>query len=254
MVAEIGEAGYAVLPGVVDADRVAAIRSATAELAAAEAGTPADASYHGGASQRVFALVAKHPLFADVAVESVVLEVVEAVIGVRPILSNLSANIVGTGGRMMAIHADQGFVPGPWPAPWGVQVMWALDDFSEGRGATRAVPGSHLHQGRPERAVAHRDTVPVTAPPGSLLFFDARTWHGTGVFTDEVTDPADRRHALLAFYTMPFLRAQENWGLSVGPERFRDRPDLQHLLGITPWEHLGLVAGQAWRGPAGEAR
>ena len=243
VLADLAEHGYGILEGVATAARLALVRDRLVEVAAEERAAGTDVSYHRAANQRVYGLLAHDACFVDVAIDPTALAVVDRTIGPDAILSNLSANIAGPGGRMQTIHADQGFLPEPWHDPWAVQVMWLLDEFTAENGATRVVPGSHLRQGQPARAVAYRDTVPVCGPAGSLAVFDARVWHGTGVNTLEGGDPAERRHALLAFYCRPFLRGQENWGLSLDPAVYRGRPDLAALLGITSWQHLGLVNG-----------
>lgn len=245
LLADVAQHGYGLWTGLMDEARRCSLRETLVAAAAADRDGGTDASYHRGANQRVYALVGRDPLFVDVATDPQVLEVVTAILGSEPILSNLSANIAGPGGRMQTVHADQGFLPEPWPAPWAVQVLWLLDDFTEENGATRVVPGSH-HQGhRPTQAVPYEETVPVCAPAGSLAVFDARCWHGTGINATQVDDPAQRRHALLAFYTLGFLRQQENWAMSLDPSVYSGRPELARLLGITPWQHLGLVNGSA---------
>jgi len=235
--------GVALLAGACGADRSARLRKALAGVAADEREAGTATTYHRGSCQRVYRLPALDPEFMAAAADPTVLDVCRRMLGPDVLLSNLSANIVGAGGRHMAIHADQGFLPPPWTDPWGVQVMWALDDFVEERGATRVVPGSHLAGGPPERAVPAGDSAPVLCPAGTLIFIDGRTWHGTGAHTGADTPPEGRRHALLGFYTKPWLRTQEAWPTSLPAEALGGDAELARLFGILPWEHLGLVEG-----------
>ena len=52
------------------------------------------------------------------------------------LMSSITANITGPGGHPMYLHYDQDYVPGPWPPfPLVANIIWMLDDFTEGNGA-----------------------------------------------------------------------------------------------------------------------
>jgi ectoine hydroxylase-related dioxygenase (phytanoyl-CoA dioxygenase family) len=152
---------------------------------------------------------------------------------------NLSANITGPGGGEMVLHADQIFVPTPWPdEPQGANAAWCIDEFTADNGATCFVPGSHLLNRPPTPDDADR-AVPMEAPAGSLVVFDSRLWHRTGH-----NRTADRRRGgAFGWYTRPIYRQQENWFLSLDPSvRQFASDDLLVLLGYRA-EGLGLVNG-----------
>jgi ectoine hydroxylase-related dioxygenase (phytanoyl-CoA dioxygenase family) len=245
--ADLDRHGIALLWGACPVARTARLRRALVDAAAQERSDGSDTSYRRATCQRVYRLPAIDPEFVAAAADPTVLEVSRRVLGPDVLLSNLSANIVGSGGRNMAIHADQGFLPTPWTEPWGLQVMWPLDDFREEKGATRVVPGSHLTQGPPERAVPTSDTVAVECPAGTLILLDGRLWHGTGAHTGADSPPEGRRHALLGFYTKPWLRTQEAWPTSLPAAVVAGNDDVARLFGILPWQHLGLVEGHPAR-------
>lgn len=237
------EDGVARLTGVCEGDRTARLRAALVAAAAAERADGTDTSYHRGSCQRVYRLPALHPEMLAAAADATVVDAARHVLGPDVLLSNLSANIVGAGGRNMAIHADQGFLPPPWTEPWGFQVIWPLDDFVDGQGATRVVVGSHRAGGPPDRAVPAVESVAVECPAGTLVLLDGRLWHGTGAHTGPDTAPEQRRHALLGFYTKPWLRTQEAWPTSLPAGALGGDPELASLFGLSPWQHLGLVEG-----------
>ncbi len=61
--------------------------------------------------------------------------------------------------------------------------LWLLDDLSEENGATRLVPGSHRFKKTPaetkqDSEKPHPDEVVVTARAGTVVVFNAHTWHG----------------------------------------------------------------------------
>jgi hypothetical protein len=61
-------------------------------------------------------VLSRDPLFEDMAFHRTALDYVRAVLGWPALLGNISANITGPGGGEMVLHADQIFVPEPWPS------------------------------------------------------------------------------------------------------------------------------------------
>lgn len=193
-----------------------------------------------GSNQRVWNLLSRDPIFCDLVEHPMALELVKSVLGWPSLLGNISGNLTGPGGGEMVLHADQIFVPEPWPtAPQGFNVGWCLDEFTEANGATRIVPHSHLRHTAPTADDQDIDTVPLEAPAGSMIGFESRLWHKTG---DNVTQD-QRRAGAFSWYTRPIYRAQENWFLSLDPRvRQFASDEMLVLLGYKA-EGLGLVNG-----------
>jgi ectoine hydroxylase-related dioxygenase (phytanoyl-CoA dioxygenase family) len=120
-------------------------------------------------NQRVWNLLARDAVFAVMAEHPSALTLVRYLIGWPALLSNISGNIAGPGTRTGVLHADQIFVPEPWPErPQGINVAWCLDDFSAANGATRVAPRSH----QLSRLPAPDDDlefVSLAAPAGSMF-------------------------------------------------------------------------------------
>jgi ectoine hydroxylase-related dioxygenase (phytanoyl-CoA dioxygenase family) len=190
-------------------------------------------------NQRIWNLLSRSPVFVDLAEHPIALRLLRCVLGWPMLLGNISGNITGPGGVAGHLHADQIFVPQPWPAaPQGANAAWCIDDFTVENGATRFVPGSHLLNRLP-LDTDRVDAIPMEAPAGSLVVFDSRVWHQTGPNT--TTDC--RRAAVFGWYTRPIYRTQENWFLSLDPAvRQFASDDLLVLLGYRT-EGLGLVNG-----------
>ena len=210
--------GLGLLTGALDADENADVRRrlwAAAELSEAR-GVPTRGYGFDpdGNNRRVFLLFNLDPVFRDLIVRPLARRFVDATLGRAWIISNFSANITGPGSGSMALHADQGYAPPPWPpTPLAVNVGWILDDYTEAVGATRYVPGSHLLGHGPEPGNRH-ETAGIEAPAGSLVVMDGRLWHQTGV-----NATADRhRAALFGYYVLPWIRPQVNWNRALDPD------------------------------------
>ena len=151
---------------------------------------------HDETNQRVWNLLSRDPVFADLVEDPLALGLVKSTIGWPALLGNISANITGPGGGEMVLHADQIFVPEPWPAkPQGVNVAWCVDDFTDENGATRIVPGSHRLNRKPAPDEAAKDSVALEAPAGSIIVMESRVWHKTG--NNRTQAPTPRRHLRL---------------------------------------------------------
>jgi len=245
--ADLDEHGYCLLAGVSPPERTAELRERVAALARREIEDGTDYVYEDGANQRVWTLLNKGDEFVEVALDAAVEPLVEHLLGPDWLISNIDANIAGPGGKPMFLHADQSFVPTPWPPnPLVCNAMWMLDDFTPENGATRVAPGSHLRGEAPPLTISDEHTVPVCAPAGTVMVFDGRLWHQTGA---NVTD-GERRHGILAYYCRPFMRQQESWFLSIDPAVLEAHGDrLRRRLGYDLYLSLGMIDGMPRTGP-----
>lgn len=243
----IREHGLALLSGQMSASQLDQARSAT--YAAAEEdrriGREADrfGLDYGEGNVRVWNILNRAAVFRDLVQLPVVLELLSAVIGRPALLGNISANIALPGSDGGALHADQIFVPKPWPAePQGMNFAWLLDDFTAVNGATEVVPLSHLAGDDADPAALAEHAVPVIAPAGTLMVFESRLWHRTGCNRSD-----NPRAALFGWYTRPIYRTQENWFLSLDDTVIdHASDDLLELLGYRT-QGLGLVYGRSPR-------
>ena len=91
------------------------------------------------------------------------------------------------GGEFMgvALHADHAWLPQPWPEHICVStICLPCEGMTEEEGATRFVPGSHLHRRMPSpEEVAEGNSVPLVVPKGGFAMWTGSTWHETGVRT-----------------------------------------------------------------------
>ncbi len=241
------EHGYTVVPGVLAGDTLERTREALYRAADSDRRRGREIEQFAldigdqSLTQRIWNVLSRDPLFEDLVEHPLALAYVREILGWPALLGNISANICSPGCAGGHLHADQTFLAEPWPAngPQGLNVAWAIDDFTETNGATRIVPGSHqLSRGvRPEDAGA--DTVAMEAPAGSMIVFESRLWHKTGC-----NSSADQTRAgIFAWYTKTYVRTQENWFLALKPEiRQFASADMLTLLGYRS-AGFGLVNG-----------
>jgi ectoine hydroxylase-related dioxygenase (phytanoyl-CoA dioxygenase family) len=98
------------------------------------------------------------------------------------------------GSSRQVLHADQQAIPLTLDRPVMFTMMICLSDFEADMGATLVAPGSHrfpLPQLDAEPADQVKEIgselVPLTAPAGSALFWESRTWHSQGGSTSDKT-------------------------------------------------------------------
>jgi ectoine hydroxylase-related dioxygenase (phytanoyl-CoA dioxygenase family) len=191
---EFDRSGYLIFERVLAPDRVAAIRAALAPHLARDLLGRND--FEGTKTNRVYALLAKSPVFAELAIHPLAMAFAEAELGESCLLSAMLAINLHPGETVQPWHFDDSGAKIPRPRPaLGISTFWAIDDTTEQNGATEIIPGSHLWDGQYiEGAVqpAHftneaehdegnrPDAVKLTMPSGSLAITKGTLWHRGG--------------------------------------------------------------------------
>lgn len=173
---EFDERGYVVFPEVLDPAEVEAVREALAPHLGSDVRGRND--FEGFASNRVYALLAKSPVFADLAIHPLAIAFAEADLGRSCLLSACLAINLRPGETVQPWHHDDQHLTLQRPRPsCGVSAFWAIDDTTAENGATEVLPGSHRwgSQWPGEEA-----GVPVELPAGSLMVAKGTLWHRGG--------------------------------------------------------------------------
>jgi ectoine hydroxylase-related dioxygenase (phytanoyl-CoA dioxygenase family) len=233
--------GYVILPALLPAARVAAIRAALAPWL--QGHLPGRNDFEGYKSERVYALLAKSPVFGDLAAEPLVLDVCEALLGPNFMLSACLAINTHAGETAQPMHFDDSFyhVPRPRP-PYGVSAFWAIDDFTADNGPTEIIPGSHRWGDElPDGAAFEQSFAPgfesapaqpaglepVLMPAGSLMLAMGTLWHRGGA-----NRSAASRLVITPQYCVAWGRQMESMLLSVPPQVVASYPErIRQLLG-----------------------
>jgi ectoine hydroxylase-related dioxygenase (phytanoyl-CoA dioxygenase family) len=231
--------GYLVLPGVLAAGQVAALRAALAPWLQGQLMGRND--FEGFQTERVYALLAKDPALALLVEHPRLLAIVDRLLAPHYLLSAFLAIHVHPGETPQGWHFDDGGCRVPRPrAMYGVSAIWALDDFTAENGATQVIPRSHLW-GDDAPPPDGREAVSICMPAGSVLVLAGSLVHRGGASSGRTT-----RLGVTPQYCQPWLRQLENMALAVPPQLAAGlSPRVQELLGYSIAEpsFMGYVDG-----------
>ena len=203
--------------------------------------------FEGRRTHRIYAMLAKDPVFAELVAHPVSLAWAEHYLGPSCLLSACLAIHLQPGEFAQPWHTDDGHTSLTPPHDLrGISTFRALDDTTVENGATEVLPGSHLwsetefpgalkdqdfeidedETGDPG---AHPDAVKVTVPVGSLMIARSDLWHRGGA-----NRSATARCFVTPQYCSGWLRPLESMLLSVPPERAAALPErVRELLGYS---------------------
>ena len=216
--------------------------------------------FEGPETNRIYALAAKSPVFADLVIHPLALAFVEADLGPDCLLSACLAINLKPGAAAQPWHYDDSHYAWPRPRPsLGVSAFWTLDPMTDDNGATEIIPKSHLWG---EDAVngsvapehfqlkagdsdedpgARDDAVKALMPAGSLMIAKGTLWHRGGANRSSAP-----RLIITPQYCPGWTRPLENMSLAAPPEVAKTLPvRAQELLGysIHP-PFMGYVDGR----------
>jgi ectoine hydroxylase-related dioxygenase (phytanoyl-CoA dioxygenase family) len=239
--------GYVLFESVLDSEMIADIRAALDPWLAADIAGRND--FEGLKTNRVYALLAKGRIFADLACHPLALAFAEADLGRECLLSACLAINLHPGETVQPWHYDDGHYRLPRPrASLGVSAFWAIDETTEENGATEIIPGSHVW---PEHELpgssnvtsftttefnaqahdpgARSDSVKVTMKPGSLMLAKGTLWHRGGANRSDKS-----RMIITPQYCPGWTRQLENMALAVPPAIAATLPQrAQELIGYS---------------------
>ncbi|HSB23427.1 MAG TPA: phytanoyl-CoA dioxygenase family protein, partial [Burkholderiaceae bacterium] len=236
--------GYVIIPSLLPPSQVQAIKEALSPYLQRQLMGRND--FEGYDSERVYALLAKSPVFGELAAHPLVLDVCEAILGPNFMLSACLAINSHPGENAQPLHFDDSFYKVPRPRPaYGVSAFWAIDDFTDTNGATEIIPGSHkwgdaerpegtgfyeaFVNGKHVPVVDHPGLEKVIMPAGSLMLTPGTLWHRGGANRSNAS-----RLAITPQYCVAWGRQMESMLLSVPPHVVAQYPErIQQLLGYS---------------------
>ena len=223
--------GYLILPDLLSPEELAPLRRRFDQLLANEDGQARELHSEANVG-RLANLVDKGSEWETCFSHPTVLAAVWHVIGGEMHLSSLNGRSALPGHGHQALHCD--VYAGQAGAGFrACNSLWMLDDFVPENGPTRLVPGSHRLARVPEDVLddpsaAHPDEVLALGGAGTVLVFNALTWHGG---TRNRT--ARARRALHSFWVDRALRQQTDQAHWLSAETVeRLSPPLRFLVDV----------------------
>ncbi len=232
---EFDRNGYVLFESVLDTMMLDGLRTALEPYLADDIAGRND--FEGLRTNRVYAMLAKGQIFADLACHPLALAFAEADLGRECLLSACLAINLHPGETVQPWHYDDGHYRLPRPRQsLGVSAFWAIDETTEENGATEIIPGSHVWpenelpgssnvtsftttefnaqslDSGPHDPGARVDSIKVTMKPGSLMLAKGTLWHRGGA---NRSDKA--RMIITPQYCPGWTRQLENMLLAVPP-------------------------------------
>ena len=127
-------------------------------------------------------LLGRDPVVDTVATLPKILAVAEASVGQGMRAGQFIGSIKHEGGPPLGLHADQNWLPVPFPEHNCVLTFcMPCEGMTAAGGATRVVPGSAALRRFPTGdEVKSAETVPIEVEKGSVAVWDGSVWHGSG--------------------------------------------------------------------------
>lgn len=218
---ELARNGFAVLPGAIASETMAAMRLVLDRLLAAQT-----ARFGGedrlatiGDAGLARALLEEEPIFLDLLRLPRLDAIIEAVLGPAALVMQQNGVVMppcGATHHQQSWHRDLPYQSWVASKPIALGALATLDDFTAESGATFFLPGSHKHESFPSSGFVARWAQQAFAEAGSVVVFDAMCFHAGGVNRGQRP-----RRAVNTLYGIPLLTQQV---------RFSDRPGLDTRL------------------------
>ena len=228
---QLDRQGYILLESVISCQQAEKMRQISLQLADIEIAN-GTAKFYLGQSQRVWNLVNKHSIFAEMIQHPRVLSVMEYLLGQDCTLSSFTVNRIAPGSTEAGLHIDfpLGSLPTPRPSfPLVANSVWFLDDFTVKNGATRCIPASHHRlTEKPLSNMIYPDSIQISGKKGSVLIVNGAVWHGSSA-----NHTNQDRIGLLGFFCRSMMKPQQNQLNLVTDSTLRTAtPILKRLLGF----------------------
>lgn len=211
---ELDTNGFILIEDMIDPLWVEKMKIRFDEISKEEGENAAKEHHKEKGAPRVANLVNKGTVWEKVWSHPLLLSACRYLMGDEFKVSSLNGREPNPGGGLQPIHGDWKLPRPDFPKVHVVNSLWVLDDVSPANGGPRIIPGTNNRPELPEDVLkdvmaAHPDEIILTAKAGSVLIFNAHTWHGG---TNNVN--GERRRLLHGYFTArddPQQQDQQKW-------------------------------------------
>ncbi len=168
---ELTEQGWTVVENAASSEFNDRLRQTIMELTGTEPDTGA-----GGGNM----LLAKDPVFAEAVLNPKLMALAEFSVGRGFLISQVAASVRPKGAPSIPLHADNNWVPAPFPDHNMLLTgCWACDEYTKAGGSTLVIPGSQQLRRHPnaQEIEDKPDAIAIECPAGSVVMWDGNVWH-----------------------------------------------------------------------------
>ena len=250
--------GYVIFPHVLNPEQLEQQRAALKPWI--DADIRGRNNFEGDRSNRIYGMLDKDPVFADLISHPLQLAFAERELGQSCLLYACLAINLHPGETVQPWHFDDSHCGLARPRdPLSLSTFWSISDTTETNGATEIIPGSHkwgnqqpaganrgsdfktgVTDKKSDSTDDHPDMIKAVMPAGSLMLAKGTLWHRGGGNSSDV-----QRLIVTPQFCKGWCRPLEQQLLAVSPEKVAGLPKrVQELLGynIHP-PFMGYVDG-----------
>ena len=159
-------------------------------------------------------LLTKGDVFPAAVLNPRLMAMAEFSVGRGFLLSQVAASLRSKGSPVIGLHADNNWLPAPFPAHnMLLTACWACDEYSQTGGATLVIPGSANLRRHPseEEVKALAGAIAIECPEGSVAMWDGNLWHSNWPKTTD-----GERVVCHITYSRLMMRPVEDYRADVG--------------------------------------
>ena len=153
-------------------------------------------------------------------------------------LQNAIINRPQAGHHQSSWHRDLPYQNYVISRPLAINVLWAIDEFSDETGGTLVLPFTHKSEMLPSDSYIEANRQVASASAGSAIVFDSMMFHRAGANKSSIL-----RRAVNQLYTSPIIKQQYDFPRALGARPGLE-PAIARLLG---YDSQVPIDDQAWR-------
>ena len=211
---DLDEKGFIVIPELIDPLWIRKMQIRFDEIVEEEGENAAKEHHKEAGAPRLANLVNKGTVWEKVWSHPLLLAACRHIFDGEFKISSLNGREAIKGGGRQPLHGDWKKPRPDFPKVHVVNSLWALDDVSAENGGPRIIPGTHNRPELPDDVIEdpvapHPEEIIWEAPAGSVLIFNAHTWHG-----GTENQNGARRRLLHSYFTArddPQQQDQRKW-------------------------------------------